>query len=160
MRWESGNPSNTPVPRAVPCSRCSLRQAGPAGPRNLPPATTFTGNQPSPWRSERPGLGMWARSRPGRGRGSAAAWGGVPETPSPFQLPSARATQRGLLAAKKGCSAAPLAPPAAISPSPSPLLLICWTPAIGPLKVAWEGGRGRLGEPSGLCCSLPLSQAL
>lgn len=137
---------------------CSLQQAGrlgelrSAGNRNLPPATNFMENKLSPCRTEQLGLGMWARSRPGlrRGERGCMAGGGVPATQSPFELPSAGGTRQDLSLPKRVVRSSSRSPHRRL-PFPEPPLLICWTPAIGSLKVDWAGGRreGRAGKSRG-----------
>lgn len=93
-----GNPFNAPVPTAVPCRRCSPQQAGRAGTRNLPPATTLAENQPSPRRSRRLGLGTWARS----GRGERGRVGGRAGDTISLPAPQRQSDATGLSRCQKG----------------------------------------------------------
>lgn len=160
MRCKSRKPFNTPIPSLqakskpyLAAARRSLQQAGwlgelwSAGNMNLPPATNFMENKLSPCRTEQLGLGMWARSRPGLRRGERGCMGGVPATQSPFELPSAGGTKQDLSLPKRVVHSSSRSPHRRL-PFPEPPLLICWTPAIGSLKVDWagEGGREELGR--------------
>jgi len=66
----------------------------------------------------------------------------MPATQSPFELNQQRRNETGSLAAKKGCAQLLLLPPAAGSPSQSPLVLICCTLAMGSFKVDRAGKEG------------------
>lgn len=156
MHCERRKPFNTPIPslqaKAEPylaAARRSLQQAGrpgelrSAGNVNLAPATNFMENKLSPCRTEQLGLGMWAWSRPGLWRGERGCiGGGVPARQSPFELPSAGGTKQDLSLPKRVVHSSSCSPHRRL-PFPEPPLLICWTPAIGSLKVDWAGEGGR-----------------
>lgn len=154
-------PSNTPVPSSQAEAKpylagCSLRSAGNV---NLPPAPSGTGQHHlSPCRAEQPGLGMRARSRAGLRRGERGGMGGACRRHGLPRSSPAQEGPNGRCGCQKGMCSAPAAPlpraPASDLPDTRN-----WITAR-----RWRGRReGRAGsckEPSGLCCSLPLSQAL
>lgn len=170
-------PFAAPVPslqaKAEPylaAARRSLQQAGrlgelrSAGNMNLPPATNLMENKRSPCRAEQLGLGMWARSRPGLRRGERGRIGGVPAPQSPFELPSAGGMKQDLRLPKRVVHSSSCSPhrrlPFPEPPSSKLLDTSSWIIKSRLGRGRREGRARSWEEPSGLCCSLPLSQAL
>lgn len=175
MHCQSRKPFNTPIPslraksQALPCSGSVLPAAGWQAGRAAvcreqepAPSNKLHGKQTLSMQDRAAGAWHVGTEQARPAAGGARLHGGRAGDTISLRAPQRRRNATGSFAAKKGCaqllSLPP--PPSPLPRAPSSNLLDTTNWIIkSRLGRGKEGGKSRE-EPSGLCCSLPLSQAL